>query len=28
LRFVPPLVITEEEIALVTDTVGKILKQF
>jgi acetylornithine/succinyldiaminopimelate/putrescine aminotransferase len=28
LRFVPPLVITEEEIALVTDTVGKLLKQF
>jgi acetylornithine/N-succinyldiaminopimelate aminotransferase len=28
LRFVPPLVITEEEIAQVTDTVGKILKQF
>jgi acetylornithine/N-succinyldiaminopimelate aminotransferase len=28
LRFVPPLVITEDEIAHVTDTVGKILKQF
>lgn len=28
LRFVPPLVITEEEIAQVTETVGKILKQF
>jgi acetylornithine/succinyldiaminopimelate/putrescine aminotransferase len=28
LRFVPPLVITEAEIAQVTDTVGKILKQF
>lgn len=28
LRFVPPLIITEEEIARVTDTVGQILKQF
>lgn len=28
LRFVPPLIVTEEEIARVTDTVGDILKQF
>ena len=28
MRFVPPLIITEEEIARVTDTVGEILKQF
>ena len=28
LRFVPPLIITKEEIARVTDTVGMILKQF
>ncbi len=28
LRFVPPLIITEDEIAQVTDIVGKILKQF
>jgi acetylornithine/succinyldiaminopimelate/putrescine aminotransferase len=28
LRFVPPLIMTEAEIARVTDTVGEILKQF